>query len=75
MNIRKMLIGFTISIVVITVLLAVTDRTIHAQSGDANAELMQKVDQIARDQQVILANQAAITEQLRILTIRVTQQQ
>jgi len=66
---------FMISIALIAAVLAFTGRMTHAQSGSADGELMQKVDQIAADQKAIMADLAGIKEQLRILTIRVTQQQ
>jgi len=54
--------------------LAVAGPQTHAQPADS-PELFQRLDQIAADQKAILAELAEMKEQMRILTIRVTQSQ
>ena len=47
----------------------------YAQPRDDTAEMAAQIDEIAEDQKTILATLAEMKEQLRILTIRVTQAQ
>lgn len=76
MGVKRVALGLAVSMAVIAVLLAVTDRKIQAQSDNGTTgELAQKIDQIAADQKAVIADLAEIKEQLRILTVRVTQDQ
>ena len=47
----------------------------HAQQRSDTAEMAAQIDEIAEDQKAILATLAEMKEQLRIITIRVTQAQ
>ena len=76
MNAKGVFCRCAVLLMVIAALVAFNVKKADAQqSGDATADIAKTVDQIASDQKVILAELAAIKEQLRILTIRVTQQQ
>ena len=75
MNYRKMVLGLFISLVVIAVLLAVVDKKAHAQATDVTLDMIQKLDEIAKDQKAIMADLAAIKETQRVMLLRITQQQ
>ena len=75
MNYKKIVLGIFISLVVAAVLLAVVDKKARAQGGDLNLDVIQKLDEIAKDQKTILTDLDAIKESQRIILLRVTQQQ
>ncbi|MBP7055233.1 MAG: hypothetical protein KBB52_00040 [Candidatus Omnitrophica bacterium] len=75
MNYKKIVLGIFISLVVAAVLLAVVDKKARAQGSDLNLDVIQKLDEIAKDQKTILAELDAIKESQRIILLRVTQQQ
>ena len=76
MKTRDMFCGCAAVLMIIAALAAFDVKKADAQqSGDASTDIAQKVDEIANDQKTILAELAAIKEQLRLLTVRVTQQQ
>lgn len=75
MNYKKILLGLFISLVVIAVLLAVVDKKAHAQATDGTSDMIQKLDEIAKDQKAILAELAAVKETQRVMLLRITQQQ
>lgn len=75
MNYRKIILGLFISLVVIAVLLAVVDKKASAQATDVTLDMIQKLDEIVKDQKAILAEIAAIKETQRIVLLRITQQQ
>ena len=66
---------FVVSLILAVTFLTVTGRMVEAQGDAVSAGLAEKLDAIAADQKVILDELAAMREQLRILTIRVTQSQ
>ncbi|MFA6078220.1 MAG: hypothetical protein WC779_00520 [Candidatus Omnitrophota bacterium] len=75
MKIKRMFTALVIALAVIGVLLAATNRTIQAQSGAPDPEIMTKLDEISVTQNKILAEIEAIKEEVRIVKIRVTQTQ
>lgn len=72
---RKIILGLFISLVVIAVLLAVVEKKADAQATDVTLDMIQKLDEIVRDQKTMLAELAAMKETQRIILLRVTQQQ
>lgn len=74
MAVHKMCIGLAIAVAIATALICAGGPG-HADSRSANEKLAQTIDQIAAEQKAIREDLAVIKEQLRILTIRVTQQQ
>ena len=75
MKFKKIIIGLVISFMVISVLLAITDRAIHAQGPNSDSEFSKKLDDILKNQKEILQGIAAIKEELGVIKIRVTQNQ
>lgn len=75
MDYRKILLGLFISLAVIAALLGVIDKKAHAQATDVTLDMIQKLDEIAKDQKAILAELAAMKDTQRIILLRVTQQQ
>jgi hypothetical protein len=75
MKLRKSIITFSVIIVILAALSAVTLKATHAQSENLDPALSSKLDQVLANQRSIMAELSAMKEQLRILTIRVTQTQ
>lgn len=79
MRTKKMVTGIIISLVVIAVLLAATDKLPRAQAEDrlkdANAEVMTRLDEVLKAQQDIMKRLDDMKEELKIIKIRVTQMQ
>jgi hypothetical protein len=76
MNIKKALLGLVVSLAVIAGLLAVTSGPSIAQSSSGeDAAVLSKLDQVLQNQQTILNDIASLKEELRLVKIRVTQQQ
>jgi len=72
---KKMLIGFAISIAVICALIMLTNRPINAQAQTENLEVLKRLDQVLADQKAILDGIEALKQEIYIIKIRVTQQQ
>lgn len=73
---KKILIGFIISLVVIAVLLAISDRPSKAEDDTESAvseEVSKKLDQVLKGQKAILDGIESLKEELNIVKIRVTQ--
>jgi hypothetical protein len=76
MKTKKMLLGLLISLVVIASLLGITEKPTSAQSASgSDAVLSAKIDEILRNQGVILGNLALMKEELNIIKLRITQAQ
>ncbi len=75
MKIKRMFTALIISLAVLGVLLAATNRTIQAQSGATDPEIIKRLDEISATQNKILAEIAAVKEEVRIVKVRVTQSQ
>ncbi len=75
-KIKKTLPWLCIAAVVLWTLFGTPDKSLRAQSSSGpDADVIAKLDVILDNQKIILDNLASMKEQLRILTIRVTQQQ
>lgn len=73
---KKVIMGFAITIAIIAGLLFMTGQAIHAQNeASSDPALSAKMDEVLSNQKTIMADLGQMKEQLRILTIRVTQQQ
>ncbi len=76
MKIKKALPWLCIAAVVLWTLFGTSDKSLRAQSSSGpDADVIAKLDVVLENQKAILSDLASIKEQLRILTIRVTQQQ
>lgn len=76
MKIKKMLLGLMISLIVIASLLGGTDRPTSAQSASGpESPVMVKLAEVLQNQKAILDNLASIREELKIIKIRVSQNQ
>ena len=76
MSTRKIFLGIVACLIVIVVLAAMTDVVIHAQGQGADeSSVLARLDEVLNGQKAIAADIAAIKEELRIIKIRVTQQQ
>lgn len=75
MGTKLILSGIAAALIIVAAFALAGSLTYAQQPGSIDPETMQKIDAIADDQKAILAELAQIKEQLRILTIRVTQQQ
>jgi len=71
---KKTLAVFTVFLVLILAFLAVVVMPMHAQSA-SDSGVMGKLDEILNNQKIILNDLSGIKEELRIIKIRVTQQQ
>jgi hypothetical protein len=74
MRMKKAVFAALVSLAIIAALIAVAGRATHAQ-GSADASVLAKLNEVIGNQQTILADLAGMKEQLRIITIRVTQSQ
>ncbi len=72
---KKIIIGFTVSITVIYALLTITYRPIQAQPQPADQDIFAKLDAISKDQKEILGQLKDIMEELNIIKIRISQNQ
>ncbi len=75
---KKILIGFVISLVVIAVLLAISDRPSKAEDDTetvTSEEVSKKLDQVLNNQKAILDGVESLKQELNIVKIRVTQKQ
>jgi hypothetical protein len=75
MNIKNILTGLVISLVIIAATLAITNKRIEAQPPSIDPELSNKIEEIRNDQKTILKELAAVRESLYIIKLRVTQNQ
>lgn len=79
MRAKKMVTGIIISLIVIAVLLAATDKLPRAQAEDkardANADVMARLDDVLKAQQDVMKRLDDMKEELKIIKIRVTQMQ
>ncbi len=76
MKIKKMLLWLCILLVVISSFLGATNRPTQAQtSSGTDSTVMAKLDQILDNQKNIIDGLASAREELRIIKIRITQQQ
>jgi hypothetical protein len=75
-KIKKTLPWLCIAAVVLWTLFSATDKAPRAESSSrSDADVIARLDIILENQKAILSDLASMKEQLRILTIRVTQQQ
>ena len=74
MPIKKMVLGITVLLIAVFGLLALTGMITNAQGADDQA-VLSKLSEILSNQKVIMDDIAAMKEELRIIKIRVTQQQ
>ena len=75
MRFRKTIIAFSIIIAVLATLSAITLRATHAQGSSMDPELSSRLNEILSNQRAIMADLAAMKEELNIVKIRVTQAQ
>ena len=76
MKLKKMVTGIVISLVVIAVLLAVTDRPSKAEdqaAGSGNQDVLAKLDEVLKSQQDVMKRLDEIREEMGIVKVRVTQ--
>jgi hypothetical protein len=75
-KIKKTLPWLCIAAVVLWTLFGATNKPLGAQSSSGpDSDVIAKLDVVLENQKIILDHLASMKEQLRILTIRVTQQQ
>ncbi len=75
-KIKKTLPWLCIAAVVLWTLFGVPDRSLRAQgSSGPDAGVIAKIEAVLENQKTILDNLASIKEDLRIIKIRITQQQ
>jgi len=72
---KKMFTGSVVMLVVVIMCMVTAVSLARAASSSDRADMAAQIDQIATNQGTILAELAEIKEQLRIVTIRVTQAQ
>lgn len=73
---KKIAVGIVISLVVIAVLLAATNKLPRAQAEeDKGAGIAAKMDEVLKAQQEVMNSLNDIKEELKIIKIRVTQMQ
>ena len=72
MKIKKIIMGLFISLLVISVICAITDRRIQAQAAGSDSEVSKKLDDILRNQKKMLEELASIKAELNVIKIRVT---
>jgi hypothetical protein len=73
---KKVMAGFCITIAIIAGLLFMAGQMTHAQNeGASDPTVLAKLNEILGNQKEIMADLANMKEQLRILTVRVTQAQ
>lgn len=76
MKTRKIFTALMLFLIITLSLLAITDRVIHAQGASSSeSELSKKLDDVLNNQKTILQELGLIKGELRIITIRITQQQ
>jgi hypothetical protein len=75
-KIKKTLPWVCIAVVVLWSLFGAPDKSLRAQSSSGpDADVIAKLDVVLQNQKAILDNLASIKEELRIIKIRITQQQ
>jgi hypothetical protein len=75
-KIKKTLPWLCIAAVVLWTLFGTSDKSLRAQSSSGpDADVIAKLDTVLGNQKAILDNLASIKEDLRIIKIRITQQQ
>ncbi|MFA5146552.1 MAG: hypothetical protein WC515_04170 [Candidatus Omnitrophota bacterium] len=72
---KKILLGLFISLIVISLLLAITNRPAKAQNEGSSPEVLKKLDEVLRAQKEVLDGIKSLREEVQIVKIRVTQQQ
>jgi hypothetical protein len=76
MKITKVLLWLCILVIVASSFLGIANKPTHAQDSAGNeAEVLAKLTQILDNQKAILDQLASMKEELRIIKIRITQQQ
>lgn len=76
MKIRNMLPWLCIAAIVLWTLFSAPGRPLRAQSSSGpDADVIAKLDVVLENQKAILENLALMKEELRIIKIRITQQQ
>jgi hypothetical protein len=76
MKLKKALPWLCILAVVLWTIFGAQSRPMSAQdSSDPNADMLAKLDQVLENQKNIIAVLASLKEELRVIKIRVTQQQ
>ena len=76
MSTRKILLGIIACLIVIVALAAMTGVVTHAEGqGTDESSVLAKLDEILNGEKAIMADIAAMREELRVIKIRVTQQQ
>lgn len=73
--VKKIIIGFAISIAVIYALLTITYRPIQAQPEPVEQDISAKLEEISKGQKDIIDQLKTIKEELGVIKIRVTQNQ
>jgi hypothetical protein len=72
--IKKLFMGLAVLFAVICII-TVMNRPTHAQSQADNSDILKKLDAVLNNQKTILAEISSISEELKIIKIRVTQAQ
>lgn len=75
MKSRKTIIALSLVIAMLAIFSVMILKTTNAQSSGLDPELSARLNEILSNQRLIMADLSAMKEQLKILTIRVTQQQ
>jgi len=76
MKLKKTVLAFFISIIIVTAFLSMAGRATYAQSSDASDQaVLAKLEEVLNNQKSIMTDLASIKEELRIIKIRVTQSQ
>jgi len=75
MKFNKVVVVLCVSVIVIACALVFANKAIQAQGEGATGEILNRIDDIARDQKAILDGINSIKEELKIIKIRVTQSQ
>lgn len=74
---KKIFAGLIMFLVVISVSVAIMDKTMQAQDerSGTNPDVEKKLDEILNNQKAILDGIASVKEELGVIKIRITQQQ
>ena len=76
MSTRKILLGVLACLVVVAAMVAMTGVVTHAQGqGAGDSSVLAKLDEVLNGQRAIMEELASLKEELRVIKIRVTQQQ
>lgn len=75
MEIKKIVVGIIIVLVIASSLLLAVTQKIQAQAQGDSLDISKKLDDILSNQKSILAGIDSMREELKIIKIRITQQQ